>query len=396
MAGLDALPWQMRVGNATIGYVAYLWKTVWPTHLAAFYPLFDDRPRRASPSPPRVLIAVTVASIRCARAPSVSVGRLVLVRRHDRARDRLAAGGRAGDGRSVHVRADDRHPADRVAWGVLTLARTARRRGRMARARLRSRSSSACRRSRRAAQAAHWEDSVDAVGARGPGHARELHRAREPRAGAARARAARRGEGQLRAGARPRAGALARLCRGDQQQHRDGADAAGADGRGAASNSPRRCSGIPAFAEAQSNLGNALAADGRLRRGDRALSRGGSAEAGLHRAARRSRRRAAAARERGRARCRTIARRSRWIRTWRRPTTVSAARWRRRGTTTRRWPSTREALRLKPDLPTAHLNIALLLIKKGDVAQARRHLEDGRCRSIPATRPRSRRCGRSP
>ena len=35
----------------------------------------------------------------------------------------------------------------------------------------------------------------------------------------------------------------------------------------------------------------------------------------------------------------------------------------------------REALRLKPDLPTAHLNIALLLIKKGDVADARRHLE---------------------
>jgi len=34
-----------------------------------------------------------------------------------------------------------------------------------------------------------------------------------------------------------------------------------------------------------------------------------------------------------------------------------------------------EALRLKPDLPTAHLNVALLLMKKGDVADARRHLE---------------------
>ena len=34
-----------------------------------------------------------------------------------------------------------------------------------------------------------------------------------------------------------------------------------------------------------------------------------------------------------------------------------------------------EALRLKPDLPTAHLNVAVLLIKKGDVVQARRHLE---------------------
>ncbi len=33
-----------------------------------------------------------------------------------------------------------------------------------------------------------------------------------------------------------------------------------------------------------------------------------------------------------------------------------------------------EALRLKP-LPSAHLNIALLLMKKGDAAEARRHLE---------------------
>ena len=40
--------------NATIGYVAYLWKTIWPTHLAAFYPLFEiyraarGRPRRVT------------------------------------------------------------------------------------------------------------------------------------------------------------------------------------------------------------------------------------------------------------------------------------------------------------------------------------------------------------
>jgi hypothetical protein len=35
MAALDALPWHLRAANATIGYVAYLWKTIWPTHLAA-------------------------------------------------------------------------------------------------------------------------------------------------------------------------------------------------------------------------------------------------------------------------------------------------------------------------------------------------------------------------
>ena len=34
-----------------------------------------------------------------------------------------------------------------------------------------------------------------------------------------------------------------------------------------------------------------------------------------------------------------------------------------------------EALRLKPDLPTAHLNIAVLQIKDGRLADARQHLE---------------------
>ena len=40
MAGLDALsPGQLRLANAIIGYVAYLWMTLWPAGLAAFYPL---------------------------------------------------------------------------------------------------------------------------------------------------------------------------------------------------------------------------------------------------------------------------------------------------------------------------------------------------------------------
>ncbi|CAN5872148.1 hypothetical protein BH18ACI5_BH18ACI5_23850 [soil metagenome] len=39
MATLDALPWHVRVSHAIAGYVAYLGMTVWPSHLAAFYPL---------------------------------------------------------------------------------------------------------------------------------------------------------------------------------------------------------------------------------------------------------------------------------------------------------------------------------------------------------------------
>jgi tetratricopeptide (TPR) repeat protein len=38
MAGLDVLPWRLRVANATVAYIEYAWKTIWPTHLAAFYP----------------------------------------------------------------------------------------------------------------------------------------------------------------------------------------------------------------------------------------------------------------------------------------------------------------------------------------------------------------------
>jgi Flp pilus assembly protein TadD len=35
----------------------------------------------------------------------------------------------------------------------------------------------------------------------------------------------------------------------------------------------------------------------------------------------------------------------------------------------------KEALRLKPDLTSAHVNLAMLLVKSGDVPEARRHLE---------------------
>lgn len=38
MAGLDALSWQFRLSNAIVSYGEYLWKTVWPAGLAAFYP----------------------------------------------------------------------------------------------------------------------------------------------------------------------------------------------------------------------------------------------------------------------------------------------------------------------------------------------------------------------
>src|SRR5262249_26221982 len=39
VAGLEVLPIGARAKNAIVGYVAYIWKTIWPTRLAAFYPL---------------------------------------------------------------------------------------------------------------------------------------------------------------------------------------------------------------------------------------------------------------------------------------------------------------------------------------------------------------------
>jgi Flp pilus assembly protein TadD len=39
VAGLSILPLTLRIENAAIGYVAYLAATLWPAHLAAFYPL---------------------------------------------------------------------------------------------------------------------------------------------------------------------------------------------------------------------------------------------------------------------------------------------------------------------------------------------------------------------
>src|SRR5438034_791138 len=41
VAGLSALPPALRVKNALLGYVMYLWTTIWPARLAAFYPLRD-------------------------------------------------------------------------------------------------------------------------------------------------------------------------------------------------------------------------------------------------------------------------------------------------------------------------------------------------------------------
>jgi protein O-mannosyl-transferase len=74
MATLDALPWHVRVSNAIAGYVGYLWTTLWPARLAAFYPL-KLAPAWFVVSAAILLIAATMAAWRVReRHPYVIVG----------------------------------------------------------------------------------------------------------------------------------------------------------------------------------------------------------------------------------------------------------------------------------------------------------------------------------
>jgi Tfp pilus assembly protein PilF len=74
VAGLGVLPLRTRVANALVGYVTYVWKTIWPTHLAAFYP-FRTQPEWQVWMAAATLIAVTVVVIKLrVRYPYLFVG----------------------------------------------------------------------------------------------------------------------------------------------------------------------------------------------------------------------------------------------------------------------------------------------------------------------------------
>jgi protein O-mannosyl-transferase len=74
MAALDALSLSTRLGNAAIGYVAYVWKTIWPWPMAAFYPLFELSPLRVGGAL-AALLAISYAAFRLrTRHPYLWVG----------------------------------------------------------------------------------------------------------------------------------------------------------------------------------------------------------------------------------------------------------------------------------------------------------------------------------
>ena len=71
---LEAFPFGQRIANAMVSYVVYIGKTVWPTSLAAFYPL-RDLPPLWTIAGALALIGASVAVIRAARrAPYLPVG----------------------------------------------------------------------------------------------------------------------------------------------------------------------------------------------------------------------------------------------------------------------------------------------------------------------------------
>ena len=74
VAGLDLLPLGARVRNALVGYVLYVWKTFWPTHLAAFYP-FRSYPNWIIALAALALVSASGFAIACRRRwPYVTVG----------------------------------------------------------------------------------------------------------------------------------------------------------------------------------------------------------------------------------------------------------------------------------------------------------------------------------
>lgn len=71
---LEGLPVTVRLGNAVLSYFRYLGKFLWPTDLAAFYPIGTIGPVVLIVILALVLLAFTVLSIRLRQYPYLSVG----------------------------------------------------------------------------------------------------------------------------------------------------------------------------------------------------------------------------------------------------------------------------------------------------------------------------------
>ena len=364
MAGLDALPWQVRVGNATIGYVAYLWKTIWPTHLAAFYPLFDTSPLRVGAAA-LALIAATAAAVMARRQyPFVFVGWFWYVIAIAPVIGLLQAGEQGMADRFMYLPMIGILIA--AAWGAPRVAPPRLLAGVAGAIVL------ACTIAARE-QTAHWANSIELWS-----HAARVtprsYIAHENLGQALRERgdydAARSSYERALALAPPRSPGYAAVIHNSigMVLTRQGRTA------GALAEFAAAVEGNPTFAEAQTNLANALMAEGRtadavphyqraialkpdyveprVGLGGAFLQSGRPSEAIAEY-------RAALAIDPGLAEAHN----------------GLGGALATSGEDEAAMAEYRQALQLKPNLPTAHTNIALLFIKRGDLAEARRHLE---------------------
>jgi protein O-mannosyl-transferase len=369
MAALDVLPLSTRLGNAISGYVAYVWKTIWPWPMAAFYPLFELSPLRIGAAI-AALLAISYAAFRLrARHPYLWVGWCWYLVTITPVIGFLQAGEQGMADRFMYVPMIGLLIA--LAWGAGPLLSRIRMRGpalRIAAGAIVLAWAIAAR-----AQAAHWENSLTLwehaarvtprsyIAHENLGQAlRERGRLEEALASYERALA-------LAPAHSPGYVAVINNSIGLVLTRQD--RIAEARQRFAAA-----VLSDPAFAEARSNLGNALAAEGHAeqaidhyREAIRLKPEDIEPRIGLGAALLRSGRAADAASEYRHAIALD-------------PSLAQAhnglgGALATLGDSDGALREYNEALRLNPRLATAHHNIALLHMKRGDAAQARRHLE---------------------
>jgi len=369
MANLSALPWTTRVANATIGYVAYLWKTIWPTHLAAFYPLFEiTAPRVAAAALAIVALSLAAIALRT-RYPWLFVGWFWYVVTIAPVIGLLQAGEQGMADRFMYVPMIGLSIVAAWAMALPAVQRRLRPEGIAAIAAI---VVIACAVTART-QAAHWENSVELWS-----HAtrvtpqsyiahENLGQALRERGQLEAAKASYERALQLAPAHSPFYAAVIQNSLGMVLMREDKiAEAGDRFGAAVAIN--------PGFAEAQTNLANTLAAQGKpaeaiehYREAIRLKPDYTEPLVGIGGALLR------------------LGRAPEAIPYYRQalkldPNLAEAhnglgGALATEGHDEEANAEYQEALRLKPDLPTAHLNVALLLMKRGDVADARRHLE---------------------
>jgi len=75
MVAFEQYPFGLRLGNALVSYVGYLWKTIWPAHLAVIYPLRSQVAWWEIAASALALVVITsVAWLLRRRAPQALVG----------------------------------------------------------------------------------------------------------------------------------------------------------------------------------------------------------------------------------------------------------------------------------------------------------------------------------